>query len=656
MTASATGFSEVLVVRTRNAAGNPDLRSLKFGLDTKGVSVGKSAAGGLSARDSSGAEVFAAPAPLMWDSSESVEQQAMASGETRPNDLGPSGEETQGDRVRQAVMPVKVSDESVTIMPDQAMLTDPRTRYPVYIDPLVTGYLSGGAWTSVWSKYPTKSFWKNTTALTDGSITGSAGVGRTEDCSGCADHIIRSFFRLDMTGVKGKVSDAKFIIQQRWSWTCNPASSARVWRMGTGITSATTWNNPPKGWGRYATVMAKRKYGAVHGCIGAGDIEFDVTNMVSDSDSVVTFGMKAIDESTKNQWKRYKPSTARLSVTYNGAPSPLTEQMTDGVKDSCKTGSARPWVTKTSGVTVAGKQADKDKESELTTSFYLWNVKTPTSKTTVSKAGGNGEAVSAALPTLADGVTYGWNAKTRDRASATAADVMETWSEKTCEFTVDATKPPNPGALSSPDYSSSTPSGGVGYPGKFVIAAPVITGVSDEEARKQREDIFGYAWSFDSGSQKDAPTVPVKADFTGEIPSWTPKTDGTKTLYVWAKDRAGNFSKDAAKYTFTVLHGSGPAATWDFDDVANATTSKDVAENNNTLTLSGGTRVTGRGNRGSALSLNGTSGYAATAGPLTYTNRTTGAAVTVRTDASFTVSARVKLATTTGVTGPCLPG
>ena len=648
VTATATGFSEVLVVRTRNAGASPDLTSLTFGLDTKGIALRKTAAGGLSAHDTSGAEVFSAPAPLMWDSSESMEQQAIEPDQTRPNDLGPSGEDTQGDRVRQAVMPVKVGAESVTITPDKAMLTDPRTEFPVYIDPLVTGTMSGGAWTSVWSKYPTKSFWKNTTALTDASITGAAGVGRTEDCTGCADHIIRSFFRMDMTGVKGAVSDAKFIIEQRWSWTCNPASNARVWRMGTGITSATTWNNPPKSWGKYATVLAKRKYGAVHGCIGAGPIEFDVTKMVSDSDSTVTFGMKAIDESTKNQWKRYKPSTARLSVTYNSKPYALSEQKTNSAGE-CKTGSARPYVTKTSGVTVSGKQADPDKEAELTTSFYLWNTSTPTSKTTVTKSGGNGVAVTGTLPTLTEGATYGWNAKTRDRA-ANATDVMEAWSEKTCEFTVDSTKPPAPGGLSSTDYSSAVPSGGVGYAGTFTIAAPVLTDLSEEEAKKRKQDIASYAWTLDGGVKTDAGTVAVNAtDFTGSI-TLTPRTDGLKTLRVWSKDRAGNVSAEVS-YTFTVLHGSGPAAGWDFDDAENTTTSADVTGHGNTLTLSGGTRVTGRGNDGSALSLNGTSGYAATAGPVTFPNVTTGTAVTVRSDASFTVTARVKLASTATGTG-----
>jgi hypothetical protein len=73
VTAAATGFSEVLVVHTRNAAANPKLTSVKFGLQTKGVNLSKSTAGGFVARDAGGAEVFSAPAPLMWDSSESVE-------------------------------------------------------------------------------------------------------------------------------------------------------------------------------------------------------------------------------------------------------------------------------------------------------------------------------------------------------------------------------------------------------------------------------------------------------------------------------------------------------------------------------------------------------------------------------------------------------
>ncbi|MBX6723138.1 MAG: hypothetical protein IRY92_07865, partial [Dactylosporangium sp.] len=47
VTASALGFSEVLVVRTRQAAANPALAKVQFGLATKGVRVSAAAGGGL---------------------------------------------------------------------------------------------------------------------------------------------------------------------------------------------------------------------------------------------------------------------------------------------------------------------------------------------------------------------------------------------------------------------------------------------------------------------------------------------------------------------------------------------------------------------------------------------------------------------------------
>ncbi|MFC4072460.1 carboxypeptidase regulatory-like domain-containing protein [Actinoplanes subglobosus] len=629
VTASATGFSEVLVVKTRKAAADPGLARLKFGLAGKGVTLGGTTAGGLAARDADGDEVFSVPAPLMWDSSEAIEKQARAA--------APAAEDTRDDRTRRTVMPLKLGKGSLTLTPDRAMLTDPRTEFPVYIDPSVSGSMSGGAWTSVWSKYPTKSFWKNTTALTDGSITGQAGVGRTEDCVGCADHLIRSFFRMDTSGVKGDVISAQFSIEQRWAWTCNPKSNAKVWETGA-ISSATTWKNQPSFSSRTATDVGDHKYGAIHGCYGVGPVEFNVTSMVTDAENTVTIGMKAIDESTKNHWKRYKPSTARMSVTYNQKPNALKDQKTDA--KACATGSSRPYVTKTTGVKLTGYQSDPDSAQTLTTHFYWWPTTVAANTTnSVSQSTGNKATVTGTLPALTDGVTYAWRARSYDNVPVKYQ--METWSEKTCEFTVDATPPPAPGGLSSTDYSSTVPSGGVGYPGTFRIAAPAQTNLA--------KDIDVYAWTLDGGVKVSSGTVPVNTtDYTGSI-TLTPMTDGIKTLRVWSRDRAGNVSGQVT-YTFTVLHGSGPAAGWDFDDTA-ATTTGDTAEHGNTLTLTGGTRVAGRGNEGSALSLNGTSARSATTtGPVTYPNAATGAAVAVRTDANFTVTARVKLTTTTGVT------
>ncbi|MEU4619622.1 carboxypeptidase regulatory-like domain-containing protein [Actinoplanes sp. NPDC023801] len=641
VTASATGFSEVLVVKDRKAATGSKLKQLRFGLKTKGVTVRKNSSGGLRVHDAKGDEVFSAPAPLMWDSSKSIESQPARN--ISP-EAPPAVDDTSDERTRKAVMPLKLEKDALTVTPDKALLSDPRTEYPVFIDPEVTGWLSDGAWTSVWSKYPSKSFWKNTTALTDGEITGTAGVGRTEDCSGCADHIVRSFFRLNTSAVTGPVSKAEFYIQQRWSWTCSPKTSARVWETG-GISSATTWNNQPKFSGLYATQVADRKYGAVHGCRGVGDVEFDVTKMVTDAETTVTLGMKAIDESTKNQWKRYRHSTARLSVTFNRKPNALKNQVTDGNK-ACVTGAGRPYVAKRTGITATGYQSDPDNNT-MNTYFYWWPVPggAPNTNNAVSQANGSNGNVTGTFPTLNDETTYAWRALTEDRVAANVQG--KTWSEKTCEFTIDATPPPAPGGLSSTDYSTTVPSGGVGYPGTFKIAAPVLTGMSEADALKRKQDIASYAWTLDGGVSQAAQTVPVNTtDFTGSI-TLTPMTDGQKVLRVWAKDKAGNLSGQVT-YTFTVLHGSGPAAAWNFDE-ATTTSTPDTTGHGNALSLTGTSLVAGRGAEGKALTFDGHSGKTATTpGPVTYVNTGTGSTVAVRTDASFTVTARVRPVTTTG--------
>ncbi|SNS91987.1 Carboxypeptidase regulatory-like domain-containing protein [Actinoplanes regularis] len=633
VTASATGFSEVLVVHTRKAAANPQLKSLSFGLNTKGVTMSPAAGGGLRARDSKGADVFTAPAPLMWDSSESPEQQALRTPTAAPSESQGTTADPRGEFARRAVMPVKVAGGAVTITPDKAMLTDARTKFPVFIDPSVTGGISGNAWTSVWSKYPTKSFWQNSTALTDSAITGSAGVGRTEDCVGCADHIIRSFFRMDTSKVKGKVSAAQFSIEQRWSWTCSPASNAKVWQTGA-ISSATTWKNQPTWYSKTAQVLGNRKYGAVHGCKGPGTIEFNVTNMVTAGASSVTLGLKAIDEGTKNQWKRFKHSTAKLSVTFNQDPTALADRKSDG--GACVVGASRPWVLRTDGVKLTGFQQDPDLPTSLTTYFYWWAKGGARSESNrVSQANGNKATVTGTIPNgkLVDGTTYVWQAKTSDGTT-------ETWSG-TCEFTVDKTPPPSPGAITSTDYSATAPSGGVGLAGTFKAAIPAI----------RKEDVVGYVWTLDAGEYLAAKPATMNADYSATL-SLAPAHDGINTLRVWAKDRAGWYSATPATYTFTVRGGTGPAAEWIFEEAAGTTTAADKQLHGNTLTLGGdATRSPGRGStEGGALSLNGTTGFAATSGPVTYPHPDTNATTPVRTDATFTVTARVKL-TATGGTG-----
>jgi protocatechuate 3,4-dioxygenase beta subunit len=639
VTAAATGFSEVLVVRSRAAAANPKLATLKFGLKTTGVKVSAAAGGGLMAHDAKGAPVFAAPAPLMWDSSEAVESRRPAADAKPADKAKPAPGEV--DRKRQAVMPVRVTASSVMITPDKALLRGKRTKFPVYIDPSVTGGLVNNEWTSVWSKHPTSSFWKNTTALNNGSTYGSAGAGRTEDCDGCADHIIRSLFRMNTSAVKStQILEAEFRIEQRHSWTCSPKSNAKVWLTG-GFSSATTWNKQPTWNGNYtAQTRGDRKVGAVHGCLGPGTAEFNVTSMValgaSKGWTSVSLGLRAIDESTLKQWKRFNPATAKLAIKYNRAPNAPKAQKSDG--KACAVGNARPYVLWANPTLVATQSDPDSDQQQLTTDFYWWPRGGSRSETNkVSQASGNPSVVSKAIPTgkLADGGTYVWQAKTTDGR-------LTAWSG-TCEFTVDATPPPDPSAVTSTDYLPNEPRGGVGIGGEFKISPPTV----------RPHEVVAYAWTLDSGVLLDSQTVPASTtDYSGKITGLKPSHDGITTLRVWSKDHAGRYSANPKIYTFHVRAGSGPAAEWTFDEADGTATATDISQHGNTATLGGGaTRTAGRGNTGRALALNGTSGFAATAGPVTYPHPDTNAVTTVRTDSSFTVTARVRLTSASGVTG-----
>ncbi|MDQ7903531.1 carboxypeptidase regulatory-like domain-containing protein [Phytohabitans sp. ZYX-F-186] len=598
--------------------------------------------GGLVARDEEGREVFSAPAPLMWDSSVEAPDKGVTAQRAQPKGTGaePPGISARDGR-RLAVMPVRVENGGLIITPDQKILADPAARLPIFIDPSWTASLSGSAWTSVWSKSPSSSFWQNSSALQNGSTYGSAGAGRTEDCSGCADHIVRSLFRMDTTKVRGKqILAAEFRIEQRHAWTCSPKSNAKLWLTGA-ISSGTTWNRQPTWYGdQTAQTAANRKVGAAHGCAGTGTVEFNVKSMVTKAAAgkwtTLTVGLRALDEGSKNQWKRFNHSSPKLAITYNTPPNAPGSRFSDA-KD-CATGTARPYV-RTLTPALAGKQSDPDGDQGLTTSFYWWPSGGSRSETNkVSKAAGNNTSVAATVPAgrLADGGTYVWQARTADAHSSGA------WSA-TCEFTVDVTAPGAPSDVTSADYPEDSPTtparGGVGLAGEFEFSPP-SAGASE---------VVGYAWSLDDSVQPSAATqVTATAAHTATV-TFTPVRDGVHTMYVWARDRAGWYTPSAVPYTFKVKAGAGPAAHWMFDEASG--NAADATGHGNTVTPSAGvTRTPGRSGVGKALDFNG-SAQALTGGPVMTPHPDTEVPIQVRTDSSFTVTAWVRVPSTTGVTG-----
>lgn len=327
VTALAQGFSEVLVVKSAQAAANLALAQLPFDLSVSGLTLATAGDGGVDARDASGAVVFSSPRAMMWDTADPASPEQAASPPSADRAV-PRSKAVP----RMRAMGETLSGTRITIVPDQGFLTDPATRYPVYIDPIFTGGKSSGAWAVVASRsdLANSTFWK-TTFMNNSATYGDAGSGLTcDDYSGntcnSTPYKVRSLFRMETYGAAGAtVVGANFEITQKWSWTCNTASDAKVWVTG-GFTTNVTWNNQPSWDGSHtATAPGNHAVGSPAGCAGTGTVSFDATSLVqhafSQGWSDVSLGLQAVSEGTNLQWKRFDSATAVLRIHYDHAPS-----------------------------------------------------------------------------------------------------------------------------------------------------------------------------------------------------------------------------------------------------------------------------------------------------------------------------------------------
>ncbi|MGH8966590.1 MAG: LamG domain-containing protein, partial [Actinomycetes bacterium] len=153
--ALADGFAHVLVVKSAQAARDPRAARLVLGLSTSGLSVREDPESGMltASATGSGAGVFAAPSPVMWDSSRAAGKGARAGaarGEADPAVEAPMG-------ARTAPIEMAVGEGSVTLTPDPGMLAAPDTVFPVYIDP-VYRTLKASSWGMVSSGWPSENY------------------------------------------------------------------------------------------------------------------------------------------------------------------------------------------------------------------------------------------------------------------------------------------------------------------------------------------------------------------------------------------------------------------------------------------------------------------------------------------------------------------
>ncbi|WP_241826896.1 LamG domain-containing protein [Streptomyces graminilatus] len=665
MTATTEGFRELLVVKTPQAAADPELKKVAFSLRSDGLTVAPTSGGGMTAVDDDARPVFSAPAALMWDSkgdatasgtstqlertSLVTQASAPAASATADPSTGASADGTAGpgDGDASAVLPVQVGTNSLAVVPDSGMLANSdSSAYPLYIDPSVG--LDQTAHTYLRSDGVTDFNWDN------GSNNEGKGMGHCSSWNGffCGPgYTERLYFQFAPSGLAGKkVLSATFRATESWSFTCD-ARWVDLDRTGN-ISSSTTWSNRPA----YLGTMASRDVSAGRSSLcdpsqppaptefSGSKLTSAVGDLAAGKFSRLTLLLMARDENDTSAWKRFRDD-ATLSVTYVGLPAvPTKAGIAEGSGISCETNSGAPDViadptpslTATVWTATGGGSG-----ASLRAHFYMqkqnsdgsWSTATEPVRPT-SGFVGNGTVLTYPSPvTLSEGPTYRLAVFSRSYYNS-GADYLESHSTVTtlkdwCYFKVDTTAPKPPTVTIGSPYACTAnpcaPGGGPGTPGQFSFSpAPGETNTA-------------YEYRLATSTSWSKPILGNKV--TVEV---TPPLAGTQQLQVKAQDSAGRWGYTAFA-TFNVAEGKTAIGRWHFDDAApgsTVTTAADTATEGSSrhpATLftggAGWSSLARRGEGDRSLWLNDTSdttrqsGYAATAAPV------------VNTQSSFTVSA-----------------
>ncbi|MFI9331212.1 hypothetical protein ACIGZJ_27220 [Kitasatospora sp. NPDC052868] len=331
--AESDGFSHHLVVNTRQAAADPRLAQITYGLKTSGISLARGQGGDLAATDSAGRTVFTAPAPRMWDSHAPAEATAAASPSSgvpqskslksaaAPLAAGDAGSAAPSAAEHPpAVMAAEVGADTLRLTPDADLLHGQDTVFPVVIDPTFTdGWRN--RWAVVYSAtpnaaYPNGDGWHSDNPADEPRV-GYNGSGNT-----------RSFFEMNTAPLVGStVLSATFHVDETHSWGCDPgvAGNTELWSTGPISQNTPTWNNQAS-WNQLLDADAFA-HGNPTYCPGVEGHDFttdalrNVVQDVANRGENLTLGLKTPDNylGNRNSFKRFK-NNPYLEVTFNRAP------------------------------------------------------------------------------------------------------------------------------------------------------------------------------------------------------------------------------------------------------------------------------------------------------------------------------------------------
>jgi hypothetical protein len=508
--ATATGMSEVLVVKNATAASNPALADVGFGVEDGSLTTTAQTGGTVVATGADGSTQLTSTAATWWDSSS-------------------AGASVDGPGGAGVPAPVSgtVSDTQVTI--DAAVPAQkPGVTYPVYVDPSWAGHATG--WAMVDSTYPTTPYW-------EGSATTAQHVGHVDAANSPddhRDHTARSYWSMDVSAVHAThITTATFNAQETYSFSCSPRT-VQLWTAGA-ATSITTWNTQPG----LATLSdsVSAAYGYSSAC-GVSNIAFDATAAVqrvaTAGSPVLNLALVAANESDIYGWKKFNPST-NLVIGYESYPVTPAFRAVTPCFAVCGSGaivrSTLPTFQAWSNIADSGVNLSIGYEicvgagtGACEPIFHSLNIPRNTIVT---------HAMPPGTP-LHDG---NWVYRLQ-ACRATDSTLCSAWTTF-FPFVVDTTAPPAPAVTSNDlDLSGNTTKGAEGTPASLGFGAAGGT-----------DDLL-YGWSTTPGAyQLTSPRCPQNAPNKVQVlcasgspaASFTPQSmSGTLTVYAF--DKAGNAS------------------------------------------------------------------------------------------------------------------
>ncbi|MER7049844.1 LamG domain-containing protein [Streptomyces jumonjinensis] len=642
LTATTEGFRQVLEIETLEAAKDPALKTIAYGLDADGLTMRAGAAGSMEAVDGNGQVVFRSPSAQMWNSAGGTPREAgsarsldgrPARARTAPAALDPVvpvALQEEGDPLagpgagdEAAVMGIDLGRDTVEVLPDADLISrTTAAELPLYIDPSVE--LNESERTVLSSD---GDVFYNFSGGENGMSVGKCGtavIGGVSYYCG-SGYVNRMYFEFSPDKLKGKqILDATFSVTETFSFSCD-ARWVDLERTNN-ISSATKWPGPDK-----LDQMGDRNVSAGRGsyCSPAQPkavINFNdnpeekdenltptVKDFANGKFSRLTLMLMAKSESDTVSWKRFDDD-AVLSVSYYSKPATPTEYgLRSGSGRVCSKSESSPSViTDPRPDLLATPEAASGGESGARLRVYFdvdvkngstWSDAPQPSTGSLKPTTGyvSYSSTSKGFPaqskdwdaSLTDGKLYRYNAYTH---SLYNSDKSHQASSATpwCYFLVDSKAPKKPSVSSWTVYSECV-SGGTclisGAPGKpgTVVFGP---GAGETSANT------GYRYKL--STDKTWSEWKIGATYKATI---KPPSSGTKLLHVQAKSAGYPLGGDEQIVRFLVSEGPTAIARWNFDETSGAavdTSTTDAALRNN-LTLSSGAARTPNGRRGEVV-------------------------------------------------------